>query len=94
MTIAARSTAAVMTMMLRRTLGVEQQVRLQEALVQSVEQVARVLARGIQNRVNGTPRGQMRLLLLLLGRSTCSCACDGVRVVGVDFNMVSRSLSG
>ena len=59
MTIAARSTAAVMTMMLRRTLGVEQQVRLQEALVQSVEQVPCILTRGVQDGVDCSSCGQV-----------------------------------
>jgi hypothetical protein len=51
-TIATSSTAAVMAMMLRRTLGIKQQVRLQEALVQPVEQVSCILTRGIQDGVD------------------------------------------
>ena len=68
--------------MLRRSAGVEQQMRLQEALVQPVEQIARVLARGVEDRIERSSRGHVSSLVC--GRALAS-ASGWVWVVGVAF---------
>ena len=73
---------SIATMMLRRSTRIQQQMRLQEALVQPVEQITRILARGVEDRIERSSRGHVSGLV---SRRALSCASGWVRVVGVDF---------